>query len=126
MVTTISILIAKLFALAYIAIGISGLVNKNYFSNMMKDIAKNSGLTLLFGFLALIAGTLMVTFHNIWDKSWIVIITIIGWISLLKGLALIIAPSSLIEQSKPILKHQKVVSIGCIIAGILFAYVGFF
>ena len=43
-------------------------------------------------FVAIIVGLLNILFHNIWEPSWKLIITLIGWVSLGIGLALFILP----------------------------------
>jgi hypothetical protein len=43
-------------------------------------------------FVAIIVGLVNVLFHNIWEPSWKLIITLIGWVSLFIGLSLFIFP----------------------------------
>ena len=43
-------------------------------------------------FVAIIVGLLNVLFHNIWEPNWKLIITLIGWVSLLMGLLLFAFP----------------------------------
>jgi hypothetical protein len=44
------------------------------------------------GMWILILGTIMVLFHNVWIAGWPVIITILGWLTLIKGAMFIIFP----------------------------------
>ena len=55
---------------------------------------KNTAALYLGGIMAVVAGLLIVTFHNIWEPSWIVVITVFGWLSLLKGLMLLTFPKA--------------------------------
>jgi hypothetical protein len=43
-------------------------------------------------FVAIIVGLVNILFHNIWEPSWKLIITLIGWVSLFIGLSLFIFP----------------------------------
>ncbi len=43
-------------------------------------------------FIAIIVGLLNILYHNVWEPNWKLIITLIGWISLLIGLALFVFP----------------------------------
>jgi hypothetical protein len=55
---------------------------------MMKEmlhLMKDKGFVLLTGFMALILGLVTVLLHNVWVADWPVIITIFGWISIIKG-----------------------------------------
>ena len=47
---------------------------------------------LVTAFFTIILGLLMVVSHNIWQWSWRVIITIIAWIVLLKGVCILMLP----------------------------------
>ena len=44
------------------------------------------GFTLVSGYLALIIGLATVILHNVWVADWRVVITVFGWLSLLKGI----------------------------------------
>ena len=45
------------------------------------------------GMLALFFGLFILIFHNTWDASWTTTITIIGWLSVVKGAILIACPN---------------------------------
>lgn len=55
---------------------------------------------IISSFLAIIVGLLNIQFHNIWDLSYQLIITLIGWISLFIGLALFIFPKPTVSWLK--------------------------
>ena len=42
--------------------------------------------------MALFFGLLIILFHNVWTVHWAIIITLLGWIGLIKGACLIIIP----------------------------------
>jgi len=48
---------------------------------------------VLIAFIAIIIGLLNVLLHNVWEVSWRLIITLIGWGALIIGLSLFIFPS---------------------------------
>ncbi|TXE16724.1 hypothetical protein ES692_11735 [Psychroserpens burtonensis] len=53
---------------------------------------KDEKFLILFSFLAIIIGLLNILFHNVWEPSYKLIITLIGWSSLYLGLVLFIFP----------------------------------
>ena len=55
---------------------------------------------IIISFIAIIVGLLNILFHNIWEPSWKLIITLIGWSALLKGLSLFIFPKRTINWLK--------------------------
>ncbi|MGJ8760082.1 MULTISPECIES: hypothetical protein [unclassified Polaribacter] len=55
---------------------------------------------IIFSFLAIIIGLINILFHNIWEPNWKLIITLIGWSSLLIGLSLFSIPKQTIHWLK--------------------------
>ena len=128
MITELTLLLAKLYALGFVAVGLAGIVNKNIYQKWMADIQKNSGVTLLFGFFALLVGFLIVMYHNFWQGDWGILITIFGWIGFIKGITLIILPKRLYGFSKPMFKGKclQYMPYLVLILGLVVGYLGFF
>ena len=53
---------------------------------------KDEKFLIITAFIAIIIGLLNILFHNIWELSWKLIITFIGWIALCIGLSLFMFP----------------------------------
>jgi uncharacterized membrane protein HdeD (DUF308 family) len=115
----LSILVARILALTYISAGIAALSGKITFGKIVESFEKSSGLTFISGFITLIFGMVLVTYHNIWAKSWITLITVIGWMSLLKGIMLIVYPQY-ISYFKGMYKNERVWGLAMLVLGLLF------
>lgn len=63
---------------------------------IIKDL-EDQKFVIITSFIAIIIGLLNILFHNIWEDSWKLIITFIGWISLFIGLALFIFPKKTVQ-----------------------------
>ena len=126
----LSIFLAKMFGVLMLAIGLGMLFDRKFYDKMLKDFLSDSAHLFTTGFLALIAGLAMVTYHNIWQGEWwVVLVTIFGWISLLKGVMRILFPSMVMGWIKSILGNKSLMTgmTGFAIAiGIIFSYYGFF
>ena len=59
---------------------------------------KDEKFLIITSFIAIIVGLINILFHNIWEPSWRLIITLIGWMSLFIGLALFIFPNRTIPS----------------------------
>lgn len=68
------------------------LFNKTYYQKEFKKIVRDSSLLLLGGFLAIAVGFLILQYHHTWTASWVTIITLVGWVSLIKGIVLLAFP----------------------------------
>ena len=55
-------------------------------------IVENRAFGLTYGYLSLFLGLVSVLLHNEWTLSWHVLITIFGWLALIKGVIVIAWP----------------------------------
>jgi len=58
---------------------------------------KDQKFLILTSFIAIIVGLLNILFHNIWEPTWKIIITLLGWFSLFLGLGLFILPNRVVN-----------------------------
>ena len=120
----LSILLAKIFAAVYLAAGLSILINPKFYPKIMDDMLKNVAVMYLYGFIAVVFGVFMATYHNFWVKDWTVVITLFGWGALLKGFMILVFPNTL-KVWKPMFSTRYFAVIALTIA-IFFGYYGFF
>ena len=89
---------------------------------------KEAGMVLFGGIFALLIGFLIVTRHNVWE-GWPTIITIFGWIAVLKGVSLIVFPGLAMPMFASWFKNKsflRAIGVGTILIGAFFAYMSFF
>jgi len=120
----LSIVVAKILALVYISSGIAALSGKISFNKMVEEYERSQGLTFLSGFVTIVIGVFLVEYHNIWVRNWTVLITVIGWLSLFKGVMLIAFPQSILMFSRW-RRNTFRLGIFMIIFGLVFGYFGF-
>jgi hypothetical protein len=123
-----SILIAKILATVYLSYFLGLLFSSKYYKEELPKLVDNSAYLTLGGFMAIVFGFLILEFHNYWNSDWTVVITIFGWLSLLKGILLIVFPQMFTAYKTTILKagNQKYILILLLIFGAFFGYFGFF
>lgn len=71
--------------------------NPKRIKQIFEDL-KDEKFLIVTSFVAIIVGLLNILFHNIWEPSWRLIITLIGWIALLIGLSLFIFPKHTVSR----------------------------
>lgn len=91
----ISINLGIFFSLYFLVTGLALLINGNMLRQGAEDILANRGLMVLTGFFALIFGLLIISFHSYYGLGWPIVITIIGWLSFLKGVIYLIFEQTL-------------------------------
>ncbi|MBN2096297.1 hypothetical protein JW752_02745 [Candidatus Peregrinibacteria bacterium] len=123
----LSIFIAKLFAVVYLMVGLGMLLSPSYYQKAMADMLKNPIVFYLGGIMAALAGFLIVTYHNIWESSWVVVITIFGWLGLLKGFMFLVFPGHIAFWQKMFKNkgHILIYSLVVLALGLFFGYYGF-
>jgi uncharacterized membrane protein HdeD (DUF308 family) len=99
----------------------------NHYRKIANDPFSNAGLTYLAGVITVIIGLLIVTYHNRWTKNWTVLITILGWLALAKGISLIAFPQFVQSLSERMFTDfgSRVFPYASLCLGLLFAYFGF-
>lgn len=100
-----SALIARFIGPFIIVIGLAVLFNKEYFRKIGEDFLKNAALIYISGLFIFIMGLAIVLFHNLWVADWRVIITVYGWIVVIKGAWLVIFPGTLEKMTHKFLKN---------------------
>ena len=91
--------IFQVLGIVYLAVGIGMLINPDFYKKLMSEFSENPPSMYLSGLAAIVIGYLLVTYHNIWPNDWPVIITIFGWVALIKGLFLLLLPRVSIKIS---------------------------
>jgi uncharacterized membrane protein len=87
------------------------LLNLKVYRQIIEDFLKSTALIYISGLITFVTGLAIVLFHNLWVADWRVIITIFGWITLIKGVWLTVFPAGAIKISKVFVKNIKFVVI---------------
>jgi hypothetical protein len=87
-----STFLARLIGPVLLCVGLGAILNGQIFNVMAAQFLSNLGLIYLSGIVTLLAGILIVTYHNAWDWHWRTIITVIGWLALIGGVLRIVIP----------------------------------
>ena len=85
--------IAQIIGLLFCIDAVGVLVNTAFYRRMVEEFIESPALCYLGGILALFFGLFILNFNNAWTADWTVIITIIGWLSVVKGVLLIVFPN---------------------------------
>lgn len=120
-----SIFLAKLFSLTFIVAGIGMMLNQKYYMEMAKSVAKNEGVLTVGGLLSLVMGLAIIQTHNVWSTEWPVIITLLGWISVIKGIVLLVAPGLMSDLVGSFKKKSQVVLLKGLVMSLLGLFLAF-
>lgn len=90
--TETTIFLAKLWSLYFVITGLAMLFNRKYYLTAAAEMLEHKGLSFFTSLFTLISGILLVLFHNVWVASWPVIITVLAWLTLIKGVLRLFLP----------------------------------
>lgn len=91
----VSIFLAKLLG-AYTILTVLVLIfRKKLVIQAIREMIGNRSLIFLLAILELLAGIAIVISHNIWEMSWVGLVTLIGWAMLIEGLGWMIFPGKM-------------------------------
>ena len=118
--------IFQFLGLTFFAIGLGMLITPDLIKNLFRELEKSIVNTFYGGLISLAIGFPLVTFHNIWVWNWSLLITIIGWLAIFKGLALLIAPQATVQMYKHVKKFQLPTIFFVLGLGLLMLFLGYF
>lgn len=120
-------IIFQIIGLTYLALGLGLLMAPSFYQAMIDKMLANEAMLFIMGFLVLLIGYFLVIYHNFWTGGLTVIITIFGWLALLKGLMMIIFPKKSIKLYKTVKISQKQLGIYGVVVlalGAIITYLG--
>ena len=106
---------------------LSMLINKKGVTTLLEQTVTSQSLLWMWGFLALTLGAIIVVLNNSCIYGLPLVITILGWLTLVKGLLLLFFPNSTISVYKK-WSGKNMISISGIIGlilGLILLYVSF-
>lgn len=124
----VSKFLGKVIGIYLLIVSTSMILNLPQFVKYVNDLISNPSLTFVTGFFTLILGILMVVGHNVWEWNWRVLVTIVGWITLVKGASIIYYPQFINHLSLLFLQSTTGAYIAAsldLFLGLLLTYFGF-
>ncbi len=121
-----TMILAQALGLILFIVGIGMLTRRKFVSEAIENAVQNPGTLFLMGIVALIIGALMVTTQAAW-YGWQIVITLIGWVALLKGLLIILFPRSMATLYRKCAKPDMIVIWGMLVTiiGLFLVWAGF-
>ncbi len=101
-----SIFIAKLLGLIYVVVGIALLSKPQAFRTLLQEFLESRVIIYLAGVLGLLGGLALVLTHNVWAFDWRLIITLVGWASVVRAIVTIFLPQQIVSIGSKLLKHR--------------------
>ena len=121
----ISLLVAKVLGGYFVVSGLFLLFRGKTLPTMLKDFFNHPAIVYLTGVILAALSGLYLLQNNIWDGTWRVAVTVIMWLTLIKGLMYILVPEKLHAMaSKRVFNSLSAYGVLAIAAGVALFYIG--
>ncbi len=124
----ISLLLAQTIGLYLVLEGLVILTQKKFVLNVVTDMSNHKALMYVTAVMLTVLGLLVVLNHNVWESTWRVVPTIVGWAMLVKGVMLFFVPNMVMAKARRFAKNRNMTVLAGIVAlavGAYLVYVGF-
>jgi len=118
--------IAGLVGPTFIAFAAAILLNFGSIPALVEEASHEPGVVMVSGILLFVAGLAIVRVHNRWTGGWPVVVTILGWLFILGGLARTLLPIGIAEIAVDLGRNISVIAAGeAVILGLVGAFLSF-
>jgi uncharacterized protein YjeT (DUF2065 family) len=120
--------IFQLFSVVYLAVGAGMLINPGFYKKLLTDFAENAAAMYIGGVAALAIGFVILAHRGIaCTHDWTMLISLIGWLALIKGLLILVFPKLMTAMTKAMMKDNllKVWPVVIILLGLALSFFGF-
>ena len=125
-----SLYLAQFLGVMMAAVGLGILLNQDWYKKMLADIVKSPALMAVAGMFTVLLGTFLVLSHNVWEGGFFpILITVLCWATLLKGLTFVLVPHfqvKMIKWASGIKNYMVAGGIIVLAIGVYLLYMGFY
>jgi hypothetical protein len=121
-----SIFLAKLIGPFFLIVAVSLLVNQAQFRTIADEFMRSPALVFLTGLMILPVGLAIVLTHNVWTVDWRVLITLLGWVTLVSGAVRLAVPQRALSIGRKLYAKPNVLYVSAAIWLVIGAVLCFF
>lgn len=124
MIPEITIYLARFWGSLFMILGFSSIV-VGFLGRVIKYTEEKT-ITISTGYITFLLGLVTVVLHNLWVYDWRVSVTILGWVTLFKGIEKIMLPERVNRKAQMFKKRQWIWGTIIFLIGAWFFWASFF
>jgi hypothetical protein len=119
--------ILQLLGLTCLIVGFALVLRADHYSKMFRDLHPHDPCYYLFGMLPLVGGLTVVLVHNDWSSASASLVTLVGWLGIVKGVVRMFFPEWAVKTEKSITRMTYIPfwAIMVIALGAVMTWMGF-
>lgn len=124
----LTIHLARAYGMVVVAVALAALVAPARMAAAIAEFGRSPGLILLSAIVAVILGVAMVSFHSRWSDFPAILVSLLGWAVLVKGIVLLAAPDALLKLGGDVSRSHAIVRVWGVVAlilGVAYLLIGF-
>jgi len=118
----LSYFLAQLFGLTFVIVAGALFLRPAMIRPMVNELGQSHLVAVVLSLIGVMGGLAVVLTHNVWEFSWTIWITLLGWAALIKGVMYLIAPKMLSELAGKVYGSTNTIRTVLFIAFIFGAY----
>ena len=123
-----SVFLAQLIGPMLLVMGIGMVADAESYRAMAREFLASRALIYIAGLLAFLPGLAVVLVHNVWAFDWRLIITLLGWLSLIGGIFRLLLPQQVTAVGSAMLARRHTLTgggIAVLVLGAILTVVGY-
>jgi hypothetical protein len=117
--------IAGLIGPTFVAVAAGLLLNLGSISAVLEPLSRDPALVLIYGIFLFVAGLAIARYHNVWEANWSVLVTILGWLLVVGGLARILFPLKFAAATGDFAKSSGMMAVVAVVLLAIGAFLSF-
>lgn len=119
----ITIFFAKLWGVFFVVFGSLSIITGQLGRTI--EMTEDKAFVISTGYTSFFLGLVTVLLHNVWVWDWPVVITILGWSTMIKGISKIGWPNIIHKQAQHFAKNQWISAAFLVLLGAWLLWMGF-
>lgn len=93
----LTIQLARVYGIAVLILAVTALLKPGRVGLALADFERSPGLTFLGALVGVLLGLFLITLHPVWTDLSAVLVSLLGWLALVKGVLLLAAPEGFLK-----------------------------
>jgi hypothetical protein len=123
MMMDVSIFLARFLGSFFVIFGMLFIITRQLGKTI--EMTDDKSFVISTGYITLLMGLVTVILHNVWVADWRVVVTLLGWFTLIKGIMKIGFPEKIHEQAQRFKKKQAISTVVLTVLGAWLIWMSF-
>lgn len=104
----LTIQLARVYGIAVLILAVTALLKPGRVALALNDFERSPGLTFLGALVGVFLGLFLITLHSVWTDLPAILVSLLGWLSLVKGVLLLAAPEGFLKFASAVSTPNRV------------------